>query len=155
MLVARVASLGKLHHKAKGYSGPLSRHFLAYGSIVSEVRAGLRDLVEMILVSLFLEGEAERDRNDWMDISLRYVSLYRFLIMVFTVISLPFYEDISCALGIVVKTYLDELHTLDDPTSEASRAEMKMRGAGWLAHADFEHSFNDALQLWDAVSVVL
>ena len=75
--------------------------------------------------------------------------------MVLTVISLPFYEDTSCALGIVVRTYLDELHTLEDPTSEASRAEMKTRGESWLAHADFEHSFNDALQLWDAVSVIL
>ena len=65
-----MASLGKLRHSVRGYSGPLSRELLAYQSITSEVQAGLRDLVEMSLVSLFLEGEADRDRKDWMEISL-------------------------------------------------------------------------------------
>jgi hypothetical protein len=75
MLVSRVAVLGKLHHKPTGYSGPLSRQLLAYRSMVSEVRAGLRDLIEMSLLSLFLgdDNEVERDRDDWMTITLRYV----------------------------------------------------------------------------------
>jgi len=73
MLVSRVACLGNIVHRPRGYSGPLSRHLLAYRSIISDVRAGLRDLVEMSLVSLFLENDVDRNRNDWMDISLRYV----------------------------------------------------------------------------------
>lgn len=73
MLVSRVACLGKIRHSAKGYSGPLSRHMLAYHSIVSNVHASLRDLLEMIVAAMFLEGLVDRDRNDWVDISLGYV----------------------------------------------------------------------------------
>ena len=70
-----VASLVKIRHHAIGYSGPLNRQLLAFQSIVSEVRESLRDLVEMSLVSLFLEGDAERERDDWMNISLRFLLL--------------------------------------------------------------------------------
>lgn len=73
MLVSRVACLGKIRHSAKGYSGPLSRHMLAYHSIVSSVHASLRDLLEMIVAAMFLEGLVDRDREDWADISLGYV----------------------------------------------------------------------------------
>lgn len=73
MLVSRVACLGKIRHSAKGYSGPLSRHMLAYHSIVSNVHASLRDLLEMIVAAMFLEGLVDRDRNDWADISVGYV----------------------------------------------------------------------------------
>ena len=73
MLVSRVACLGKLRHEPRGYSGPLSRHLLAYHSIISEVHASLRDLVEMSLATLFLEGHADRNRSDWMDLSIRSV----------------------------------------------------------------------------------
>ena len=72
MIVSWVASLGKIRHHAIGYSGPLNRQLLAFQSLVAEVRTSLRDLVEMSLVSLFLEGDADRDRKDWMDISLRF-----------------------------------------------------------------------------------
>ncbi|MCJ1317213.1 hypothetical protein MMC15_002536 [Xylographa vitiligo] len=135
MIVSWVASLGKIRHHAIGYSGPLNRQLLAFQSIVSEVRISLRDLVEMSLVSLFLEGDADRDRKDWMDISL----------------SLPFYEDTSCAVGILFKSYLDELSKMDEPTSEATRAEVKDKAQSWLKHGDFRGSFDDSLRLWDAV----
>lgn len=70
LLVSRVASLGKLRHQPKGYSGPLSRHLMGYHSIISTLRASLRDLVEISLVTMFLDGNADRDRNDWMDLAL-------------------------------------------------------------------------------------
>ena len=72
MLVSRVACLGKLRHQPKGYSGPLSRHLLAYHSITSTVQASLRDLIEMSLATMFLEGAVDRDREDWMKLSLGY-----------------------------------------------------------------------------------
>lgn len=74
MLVSRVACLGKIHHQSRGYSGPLSRHMLAYYSIVSVLQAHLRDLVEMSLVTMFLEGLVDREREDWMEISLGYAT---------------------------------------------------------------------------------
>lgn len=73
MLVSRVACLGKISHEQKAYSGPLSRHLLAYQSIISNVHTTLRDLIEMILVGMFLEGLVDRDRDDWVEISLGYV----------------------------------------------------------------------------------
>ena len=72
MLVSRVACLGKIHHHPRGYSGPLSRHLLSYYSVISTVQASLRDLVEMSLATMFLEGYVVRDRDDWMDLSLGY-----------------------------------------------------------------------------------
>lgn len=72
MLVSRVACLGRLVHPPRGYSGPLSRHLLAYHATKATVQAALRDLVEMSVVTMFLEGYAERDRDDWMTIALTY-----------------------------------------------------------------------------------
>lgn len=70
MLISRLACLGKIRHEPKGWSGPLSRHLLAYQSVISNVHASLRDLMEMIVAAMFLEGLVDRDRNDWMKISL-------------------------------------------------------------------------------------
>lgn len=72
MLVSRVACLGRLIHPARGYSGPLSRHLLAYYSVISAMQAALRDLMEMSAVTMFLEGYVDRERDDWMDIALAY-----------------------------------------------------------------------------------
>ena len=74
MLVARVACFGKVCHPTKGYSGPLSRHMLAFYSLISTLQAHLRDLVEMSLITMFLEGFVERDRDDWIEIALEYAS---------------------------------------------------------------------------------
>ena len=72
MMMSRVACFGKICHNSKTYSGTLSRHLLAYQSMISNVQASLRDLIEMILVAMFLEGSIDRDRDDWMDLSLGY-----------------------------------------------------------------------------------
>ncbi len=61
-----------MHHQPRGYSGPLSRHMLSYYSVISTLQASLRDLVEMSVATMFLEGYVERDRDDWMDLSLGY-----------------------------------------------------------------------------------
>jgi hypothetical protein len=73
MLVSRVACIAKLQHKAIGYSGPLSRQLLCYRSLVSEVRSALRNLVEVVLASMLLSGEADRDRKDWPELGIKYV----------------------------------------------------------------------------------
>lgn len=70
MLISRTACLGKLRHQPRGYSGPLSRHLLSYNSVISSLHASLRDLLEMSLVTMFLEGHVHRERDDWMDLSL-------------------------------------------------------------------------------------
>lgn len=65
---------------------------------------------------------------------------------------LPFYTEHSCALGVVMMTYLDELCTREDPTSEVTREEMKIRTEGWFEYCDFAASQKDAFHLWNAVS---
>lgn len=38
--------------------------------MIAAVQAALRDLVEMSVVTMFLEGYVDRDRDDWMEIAL-------------------------------------------------------------------------------------
>ena len=60
LLVSRVSCLGKLRHKNIGYTGPLSRHLLAYRSIISAVRGAQRDVLEMALCTMLLSGDVDR-----------------------------------------------------------------------------------------------
>jgi len=136
MLISRLACLGKIHHSPKGWSGPLSRHLLAYQSIISNVHGSLRDLIEMILAAMFLEGLVDRDRRDWIDISL----------------GLPFYEEHSCALGVVTMQYLDELCSYPIPVSVDDRTQVRMKVQERLQHSDIQSSLDDAFKIWDAVS---
>ncbi|KAL8683777.1 MAG: hypothetical protein Q9186_000263 [Xanthomendoza sp. 1 TL-2023] len=135
MLVSRVASLGRSIQQPRGYSGPLSRHLLAYHSIKSAVQGSMRDMLEMCMVTMFLEGCVNREREDWMDIAL----------------TLPLFEEDSCALGVLMLNYLDELFIREDPTAEATREECTARSQGWFQHTDVEASQQCAYQLWDAV----
>lgn len=73
LLVSQVACIGQIRHKPIGYSGPLSRQLLSFRSLICAVRSSLRDLVEVVLASLLLNGEADRDRDDWADLGLRLV----------------------------------------------------------------------------------
>ena len=70
--------------------------------------------------------------------------------------SLPFLNDVDCALGIAVKSYLDELSAQSEPTAEASREAVKTKGANeWFPHAtDFKGDLQRAFALWDSVSCV-
>lgn len=136
MLVSRLACLGKIHHEPKSWSGPLSRHLLAYQSLISNVHASLRDLIEMILAAMFLEGLVDRDRDDWIDISL----------------GLPFSEEHSCALGVVTMHYLDELCAHPVPISSDDRVEARTKVKDKAQNSDINSSLDDAFKIWDAVS---
>ncbi|KAJ5107072.1 XPG N-terminal [Penicillium angulare] len=136
MLVSRVACIAKLQHKSIGYSGPLSRQLLCYRSLISEVRSALRNLVEVVLTGLLLSGDADRERKDWTEMSIK----------------LPFIDDNDCGLGIAVRTYLDDLPLQADPTSPDARAEVKSKGKEWFQHSEsFTGNLDHAFKLWDAV----
>ncbi|KAL9131831.1 MAG: hypothetical protein Q9217_000358 [Psora testacea] len=137
MLVSRVASLGRLRHEPKGYCGPLSRSLLAYHTLISSLQASLRDLLEMNLVAMFLEGEVDRDRDDWMELSL----------------GLPFHEIFSCGLGIATLNYLDQLETHGDPTAKETQEVTRNNAQGWFRYSEFDASLDDAFKLWDAVYI--
>jgi hypothetical protein len=70
LLISRVASLGNLAHKEIGYTGPLSRNYLGHHSMTTAVRASLRDLAEVCLTTLLLNGDADRARQDWQELGL-------------------------------------------------------------------------------------
>ncbi|KGQ01780.1 hypothetical protein PAAG_11503 [Paracoccidioides lutzii Pb01] len=136
LLVSQVACIGKIRHKSIGYSGPLSRQLLSFRSLICAVRSSLRDLIEVVLASLLLNGDADRERTDWTDLGL----------------SLPFIDDNNCGLGIAVRTYLDDLPQQPEPTSPRVRAEVKSKGKEWFQHSDsFSGNLDMAFNLWDAV----
>ncbi|TGJ83422.1 hypothetical protein E0Z10_g5326 [Xylaria hypoxylon] len=94
LLISRCTILLKLRHQANGYTGPLSKNFLCFRSLSSSVRESCRDLFEAIVASLFLYAQAEREREDYLHIGQ----------------NLPFLTDTDVALGIAVKTFLDDIH---------------------------------------------
>jgi hypothetical protein len=78
LLISRIGCLGKISHQEIGYTGPLSRHYLGYHSMVTAVRGSLRDLLEVCLANLLLFGDSERNRTDYVELGLEYVlKLYR------------------------------------------------------------------------------
>lgn len=156
MLVSRVACIAKLQHKSIGYSGPLSRQLLCYRSLISEVRNALRNLIEVVLTGLLLSGDADRDRKDWTEMTIKYVAYSprrktEAVLILFS--RLPFIDDNDCGLGIAVRTYLDDLPLQADPTSPEARAEVKSKGKEWFQHSEsFTGNLDQAFKLWDAVS---
>lgn len=64
---------------------------------------------------------------------------------------LPFWHDIDCALGIAVKTYLDD-HAAPN-LSEEVKSQKKRDYAGSLIphHVDFASDLNVAFELFDSV----
>ncbi|CAG8268272.1 unnamed protein product [Penicillium olsonii] len=136
MLISRVACIAKLQHKSIGYSGPLSRQLLCYRSLISEVRSALRNLVEVVLASMLLSGDIDRDRDDWTQVAIK----------------LPFIDDNDCGLGIAVRTYLDDLPLQANSTSPEARADVKAKGKDWFQHSEsFTGNLDLAFKLWDAV----
>jgi len=73
LLISRCATLLRLRQGDNGYTGPLNKNLLAYRSVVCEVRAADRDLVEAIAARMFMRAEAKRHRDDNWELSHRYV----------------------------------------------------------------------------------
>ncbi|KAL0943782.1 uncharacterized protein CTRU02_201669 [Colletotrichum truncatum] len=93
ILISRCASLLKLRHESNGYTGPLNKNLLLFRSLSTAVREADRDLIEAIVASMFLYAQSKRDRDDYLEINT----------------TLPFLHSPDIALGIAVKTLMDEL----------------------------------------------
>lgn len=135
LLYSRVACLLTIQHKAIGYTGPLSRHLLAYHQVVAATRGALRDLVEMHACNLFLAGSVQRKIGPpemFTDLSF----------------ALPFVNEPDAGLGLLVKSYLDELSN-DNPRKRAKESVSE-----WFVHAeDIEGDLQKVWRLFEAVSV--
>lgn len=71
LLVSRIACLGRLTHSAEGYSGVLNRQLAGFSSMVHAVGTNLRSLVETCLVTLLLNGDADREAIDVGDVAMK------------------------------------------------------------------------------------
>lgn len=70
-LISQCATLLKLRHEVFGYTGPLNKSLLAFRSLSSTVREADRDLLEAIVASMFMFGQSQRERDDYIGISQR------------------------------------------------------------------------------------
>jgi len=97
LLVMRVLSIVPLNFKAEAWSAPLSRELLVFNSFVRSLSRALRTLIEATALNMLVRGDARRQRDDLLDISL----------------SLPFQTDVNTGFGVLAKVYLDALTHLN------------------------------------------
>jgi hypothetical protein len=127
-LISRIACLGNVEHERIGYTGPLSRSLLGYHQMTTAVRSALRDFMEMHAGYIFLSASVKRTwkNNDYTNLAAQ----------------LPFVEEPDLALGLVVKSYLDELSS-PHPTDVKS----------WFIHVhSLERNLQKAWSIWDAIN---
>jgi len=135
LLIGRCACLLKLRHQSIGYTGPLSKNFLHFHSIIKAVRESDRDLLEAVFASMFLNAQANRDRDDYGDLGR----------------SLPFTTDVDVGLGIAVKTYLDD-HCNPESSIEEREAIKNMYGETKLPYnVNFAEDLDVAFKFFDAL----
>ncbi|TVY59659.1 Uncharacterized protein LSUE1_G008380 [Lachnellula suecica] len=137
LLIGRTACLLKLRHESVGYTGPLSKNLLSFHSIIKAVREADRDLVEAVTASIFLGGQASRTpvRKDWA--ALRQ--------------GLPFSADVDIALGIAVKTYLDDFVKVDLSQEERELQKSTYKRDYLPNCVDFIEDLDVAFKFFDAV----
>ncbi|KAA8568957.1 hypothetical protein MFRU_017g01250 [Monilinia fructicola] len=135
ILISRAACLLKIRHSPIGYTGPLSKNFLSYHSIIKSIRDTDRDLIEAIVASMLLSGQVVRNVR-------QYQGLGR---------SLPFDTDIDVGFGIAVKTYLDDYIKPDVPKDEKTRMK-NAYSSTFLPHAiNFVEDLDVAFSFFDAL----
>ncbi|RVX65906.1 hypothetical protein B0A52_10213 [Exophiala mesophila] len=139
-LISKTACLGRIRHKPMGFVGPLDRQLLTYAWKITAVRRSLRDLLETVLTSMFLNGDVDRDRDDWTVIVQR----------------LPFAGDNGSGLGIAAKTYLDAVSEDAEPTDALKTAIKHQEGKyNWFqqlrGNGHLTKSLDQAWTLWDAI----
>jgi Temperature dependent protein affecting M2 dsRNA replication len=130
---------------------------LSYSYMITAVRSSLRDLVETILVSMFLTHDAERDRNDYHELATRSVEqqstkCYRTL----TITSLPFINDNGCGLAIATRTYLDAINKDGVQPTDKLKGQIKAQEEPytWFQFVpNLSKNLDNAFKLWDAVGL--
>jgi hypothetical protein len=140
LLISRVACFGLLRHRQIGYTGPLSRHLLAYHQMASAVRESLRDLLESHACGLLMSGAVSRESIDGGitvgDYNRQLTSLG---------CNLPFIREPDLGLALVVKSYLDEQSNEQSKRQDIGR---------WFSHVqDMDGDLEKAFKLWDCVSL--
>jgi hypothetical protein len=135
LLISRVATHIPLRHKPIGYTGPLSRNLLSYQSFISSQTQTYRWLVESVIVSLFINDNADRlsRENDE-----QWTSLVK---------RLPFADIPNIGTGIATKSYLEEVISGGDDIENAKSSFEAMFKQAVDVTADVARGF----RLWDAL----
>ncbi|KIX08256.1 uncharacterized protein Z518_02912 [Rhinocladiella mackenziei CBS 650.93] len=139
-LISKTACLGRIRHKPMGFVGPLDRQLLTFAWKITAVRTSLRDLLETVMTSMFLNGDVDRDREDWIGLAQR----------------LPFASDNGSGLGIAVKTYLDAVNEEPEVTDALKTSIKQQEGKyNWFGQlkggGNLTKSLDQAWKIWDAV----
>lgn len=156
-LISKTACLGRIRHKAMGFVGPLDREKLTFAWKVAAVRTTLRDLLETIMTSMFLNGEVERERSDWTELGQKYVFLLFWVKNGADLLKrLPFIDDHGSGLGIAVKTYLDAFEDDQEITDALKKTIKQQEGKyNWFhqlkSGGGLTKSLDQAWKIWDAV----
>lgn len=129
LLISRIACLGEFRHNEIGYTGPLSRHLLAYHQMVAAVRNSLRELLEVHACHMFLSSAVTR--------TLPNTAITKLAA------AFPFESEPDLGLSLLVKSYLDELSNTTAATDISK----------WFVHArDIKGDLDKAWKMWAAVS---
>ncbi|KAG5513681.1 hypothetical protein PMAC_000719 [Pneumocystis sp. 'macacae'] len=104
-LISRVACLSVLHQKDVPWAGPLSQGLLVFNFFIKILSQTIRNLIEMVTVSLFMNRDANRERDDWLEFTRQ----------------LPFNNEYDITMGLVIKTYLEKIIISENPTNEESK----------------------------------
>jgi len=138
-LISRIASLLHISFKSMVvWKGPLDLELLRFNSFMKAVNRSLRNLCEMLLLSMTMNENAGKS-----DTNLEVLS---------TGIKLPFLLDANTANGIITKTYLDSLTDIINITPEViqkstNSVETKFQEYCENVKTDMENTYN----LWDSV----
>ncbi|KAE9968528.1 hypothetical protein EG328_007520 [Venturia inaequalis] len=137
LLISRIANFGRFDHQAIGYTGPLSRNMLAYNSLVTAVRTGLRDMSEACVTAMLLDGQVSRKSCDLTELGL----------------DLPFLINNDCVLSVVALSHFGEMSTLEQPISyETVNERVKYENDVLFKYAeDYPKQIRKILVLWDAI----
>ena len=74
-LLCRVACLTTLKKSTTTWKGPVSKSLLAYNSMVTEVQRNVRNLIEMVVLSMCAHGDVDRLHkrpHEWTSIGMQY-----------------------------------------------------------------------------------
>lgn len=124
LLLGRLASYVSLSHKPTGFSGPLSRTILAFGSIIARQYSAYRQLIEATVVSLLATGESERISLKLTNKELLEGANSHEITDVWDDIAplLPFAQAPNCGTGVAMKMYLERAATSDSASTTTTVA---------------------------------
>ncbi|KAL1919389.1 uncharacterized protein VTP21DRAFT_2082 [Calcarisporiella thermophila] len=131
LLITRTLSLLPMQFHNSPWTGPLNRELLCFNSFVKAGARTLRNLFEMLILSMFLHGECKRAQDD-------YFNIYE---------NTPYLQDVNDALGIVSKTYLDRVLSSEMTKEEAAKNVEEVFTACKNVRGDLKSGF----QFWDKV----